>query len=168
MSSPATFRPTTVSQRPSSGAGWPIPTEKRRTPGWSPACRVTILMPASVATVRVGPGSTPLSMTAWARHRMPLPLISARPPSAFQSSITRSTSPAPGVPRIRPSAPTPRWRWHTWRTRSPSTGCERSASRSTRKSFPRAWYFSRRIVTMTSFPAAWAVGREDPRRRPAR
>ena len=52
-----------------------------------------------------------------ARHRMPLPLISASPPSALRSSIAQSAPSAPGRSVIRPSAPTPRWRSQSARDR---------------------------------------------------
>ena len=42
----------------------------------------------------------------------PLPLISARPPSALRRSIVQSAPSLPGRIVISPSAPTPRWRSH--------------------------------------------------------
>ena len=44
----------------------------------------------------------PASTAAWARQRMPFPLISAALPSAFRSSMARS---APPVPPARPGSP---------------------------------------------------------------
>ncbi len=87
----------------------------------------------------------PASRAAWARQRIPLPLISASLPSAFHSWKPRqasrpSAAPAPAptwdrlgvtasgdhvarrVPRMRPSAPMPRWRSHSRRARWASTG----------------------------------------------
>ncbi len=51
---------------------------------------------------------------AWAKQRTPLPLISARLPSALNSTI-RALAPASLSPINSPSAPTPRRRSHTAR-----------------------------------------------------
>ena len=48
---------------------------------------VTVRRPASVAMGTSGPSPGSASSSAWARQRMPLPLISARDPSALRSSI---------------------------------------------------------------------------------
>ena len=53
--------------------------------------------------------------SAWAKQRMPLPLISARRPSALYSTIARVVAVAPALPTSRPSAPMPRRRSHSRR-----------------------------------------------------
>ena len=74
--------------------------------------------------------------SACAKQRMPLPLISARPPSAL-NRIILAAYPSADSPTIKPSAPMPRRRSHT---------CRASAARSetagwnvTRKSLPSPW-----------------------------
>ena len=49
-----------------------------------------------VDTVNVGGVTRPASTAAWARQRIPFPLISATPPSALRRSMARSASPAAG------------------------------------------------------------------------
>src|SRR5690606_28641313 len=106
------------------------------------------------------PGQPP-SRSACAKHRIPLPLISAREPSALRSSM-RATAASPGAAgtaRITPSAPTPVCRSQSCRAISASSGCVASGSSRTRKSLPRPWCFVRRM-SPTSVP--------DARRRAAR
>ena len=100
---------------------------------------VTVLIPAAVATVKVGGKRSALRTAAWARQRMPLPLISASPPSAFCRTIVRSATPRPSWTRITPSAPTPKRRSHRARTRSTGSGPLPSGSIWTRKSLPAPW-----------------------------
>src|SRR5581483_578228 len=122
----------------------------------------TRFRPASVFTITSGPVTIPASTAARTMQRIPFPLISARPLSAFHSSKVRSAPALPGVALIRPSAPTPRWRSQTRRTKSASTAWLPSASTRIRTSFPRASYFSSfEGVTASSFPGARAKDRED-------
>ena len=53
---------------------------------------------------------SPARAAAHARQRMPLPVISAMPPSAFWSTIVQSAPSRPGVIVMSPSAPIPRCR----------------------------------------------------------
>src|SRR5581483_5739846 len=98
------------------------------------------------------------------RHRSPLPLISARPPSALVSSISQSAPSLPPSRRISPSAPTPRRRSHSaaripdasrLRPREPRRA---SRSTSTRKSLPVAWSFEKCSV-VTDLRSGQAVPR---------
>src|SRR4051794_33920918 len=82
---------------------------------------------------------------------MPLPLISARPPSALYSAIVTSASVA-AVTWSRPSAPTPRCRSHTARANDGVTGVTPSRSSKTRKSLPRPWCLVR-CMRRSSLPA---------------
>ena len=78
---------------------------------------------------------------------MPLPLISAREPSALRSSIrTRASAVgSAGVARMTPSAPMPVCRSHRARATAASSGWEASGSSTTRKSLPRPWCLVRRM-----------------------
>ena len=95
---------------------------------------------------------------AWTRQRMPLPLISARLPSALKSAMPTSAPwPPLGMsaswPTSRPSAPMPRRRSHTCRRttpRSPRPGGEPLVVEQTRKSLPRPWC----LVSLTDASAA--------------
>ena len=72
---------------------------------------------------------------------MPLPLISASPPSALRSTIVQSAPSAPGRSVIRPSAPMPRWRSQSARATAAPAGPAPSRATTTRKSFPVPWSF---------------------------
>ncbi len=78
--------------------------------GSSPNAVDTSRRPPPVSTTSRSPRASPSRAAIQARHRMPLPLISASPPSALRSSIAQSAPSAPGRSVISPSAPTPRWR----------------------------------------------------------
>ena len=117
----------------------PMSTAARAEPGVSPGTYSTVRIPARVDTVNTGGVTRPASTAAWARHRMPLPLISAPPPSALRRSMARSASPEAGWTRMTPSAPTPNLRSHRARTNSGSRDRESSTSTSTRKSLPAPW-----------------------------
>ena len=67
----------------------------------------TVRRPASVATVSTGGSASPAWNIAWARQRMPLPLISAVEPSALSSSMVTCAPAVPLVARSNPSAPSP-------------------------------------------------------------
>ena len=67
-------------------------------------------VPASVSMATAGPETMPASMTARAKQRRPLPLVSARPPSALRSSIRTSPPETGSRSTRRPSAPIPKWR----------------------------------------------------------
>ena len=111
-----------------------------------PARTLTVRRPASVAIAHVA-GARPCVRAidqAWARQRMPLPLISARLPSALNSAMPRSASVAAAASGRRSGR----------RRRCPAVGrtsagqhLPRAAGRSgwssntTRKSLPRPWCF---------------------------
>ena len=65
--------------------------------GRARAAYSTVRVPAAVATVKRGGRTQPASTAAWARHRMPLPLISASPPSALCSCMETSQPSRPGA-----------------------------------------------------------------------
>ena len=67
--------------------------------------------------MRCGSKSPRRVASACAKQRMPLPLISARPPSALNRIIC-AAYPSADSPTIRPSAPMPRRRSHTRRASS--------------------------------------------------
>ena len=85
-----------------------------------------------------------LSTAAWARQRIPLPLISASPPSAFCRTMVRSATSPPDCTRMTPSAPTPNRRSHRARTRSRAADRVPSGSTWTRKSLPAPWCLVKR------------------------
>ena len=89
-------------------------------------------------------GTNPASTAACTRQRIPLPLISATPPSALRRSIANTAGPVPPMARTTPSAPMPRWRSHRARTSAADSGRRSSGSSSTRKSLPAPWCLVRR------------------------
>src|SRR5271156_315964 len=121
--------------------------------------------PAPVDTLKSGARARPASTAAWARHRMPLPLISASLPSALYRIIDRSAPSRAGPTTIRPSAPTPRWRSH----RRDATAASLSSpwgSSTTRKPFPAASCLVRAggatATVAHPAPLARALDREAP------
>src|ERR671916_251562 len=128
----------------------PIATDRLCVTSSTRSWTVTVRRPASVwmgiSSSPARPGHPPSSM-AWARQRMPLPLISAGEPSALRNSI-RARAGAPGSAgeaRSRPSAPTPVCRSHKARATPASMGWEASVSSTTRKSLPNPWCLVRRM-----------------------
>ena len=105
-------------------------------PGESPGVYSTVRRPPAVATVKLGGETRPASTAAWARQRMPLPLISASPPSALCSCMERSQPSRPGPTRMIPSAPMPRRRSASRRTWATENRMASSGSSTTRKSLP--------------------------------
>ena len=133
-----------------SGATSPMSTRAEIVSASAVADIVTVRSPASV---RISWSSRlPRSVaSACAKQRMPLPLISAREPSAL-NRVIRAVYPLAGSATSRPvgadattpiaqlAAPTA-----PCRVPEPSTS---GASSSTRKSLPRAWCFVRWIVVI--------------------
>src|SRR5918997_1487417 len=164
MSARATAPPVHSGASPSTRAA-PIATDRLSVTASTRSCTVTVRRPASVAMGISSPGDPspcpgqPPSTSAWARQRMPLPLISAREPSALRSSIrARAGEPgSAGDARSRPSAPTPVWRSHRARASPESMGWEASVSSTTRKSLPNPWCLVRRM-SPTVCPTAVEVG----------
>ena len=97
---------------------------------------VTRRSPASVR-IRCGSRSPRRRASAWAKQRMPLPLISAREPSALYSTI-RAAYPGSVSPTSSPSAPMPRRRSHTRRARAAQI-VDVAGGTTTRKSLPSPW-----------------------------
>ena len=106
----------------------------------------TVRSPARVSTRRAvsGQGTTSRSRANLAKQRMPLPHISASEPSglnirmrrsAFWLGRARAGCCWEGRAKIRPSAPTPKWRSHTCRARS-GQSCSRPRASTTTKSLP--------------------------------
>ncbi len=108
----------------------------RAQPGTSPATKSMVRTPPPVATVKRGGATRPPSTAAWARQRIPLPLISASPPSALRSSMERSQPWRPGPTRMIPSAPIPRRRSQSRRTWPTERRRVSAGSRTTMKSLP--------------------------------
>src|SRR5690606_34188869 len=135
----------------------PMSTDRSSVTSSTRPCTVTVRRPASVATAissASAPGQPP-SRSACAKHRIPLPLISAREPSALRSSM-RAIAGSPGAggtARITPSAPIPVCRSQSCRAISASSGWAASGSSTTRKSLPRPWCLVRRM-SPTSVPDA--------------
>ena len=71
--------------------------------------------PASVSDRAAAARSPRRAASAWAKQRMPLPLISARLPSALYSTIAGVVAVGVGRPTSSPSAPMPRRRSHSRR-----------------------------------------------------
>ena len=117
--------------------------------------------PASVR-IRCGTMSPRRVASAWAKQRMPLPLISARLPSALNSTIARRVAVRPDSPTSSPSAPIPRRRSHTRRAsagRSSTCGWN-----TTRKSLPSPWC----LVSVSVLMRRVLPPRSVPTRRPGR
>ena len=82
---------------------------------------------------------SPARAATHARQRMPLPLISAAPPSAFSRVIVQSAPLAPAPIVMSPSAPMPRCRSHSAATLAAASSASPASSASrTRKSLPVA------------------------------
>ncbi len=98
----------------------PMSTEAPAEPRPPPARYSTVRTPARVATVNVGGCTRPAPTAAWARQRMPLPLISATPPSALREVHGQV---GPVRPGRRPGSPRRRRRRTGGRTgRGPASG----------------------------------------------
>ena len=114
----------------------PMSTLARAQPGDSPATKSTVRTPAAVATVKRGGDTRPPSTAAWARQRMPLPLISASRRPRCAAPWRESQPWRPGPTRMIPSAPTPRRRSQSRRTWPTESRRVSSGSSTTMKSFP--------------------------------
>ena len=87
------------------GSATPMSTEAHGRAGLPGRAVLDRSHPAMVITRNAGGSTSPASTAAWARQRIPLPLISATLPSALRSSMVRSASPATGQDPDRPRRP---------------------------------------------------------------